>query len=95
LFIKTIDDDFLDGDSVVGILGKVGKRIEWLDIIDVVLGFPNITNRVALEGITIDRIVGDKVVVPERIFDGLARRVAVFRVTINGQIRGANRDAER
>lgn len=88
MLIKTIDDDLLNGDSIVDILIVIGKRIKWFDIVDVVFSFPNITNRVALEGITIDRIVGNKVVVPERVFDGLARIVTALGDAIDSQIRG-------
>lgn len=86
MFIKTIDDDFLDGHCVVGILEIVVKGAKWFNIIDVILSFPNIADRITLEGIAIDRVMGNEVVVPEGVFDGLARITAVFGITIDSQI---------
>lgn len=93
--VKTVEDDLLNSDGVVGILAEVCERIERFDIINVIFSGPNITDRVALEGVTVNRVMGDVVDIPEVVLNGLARGTAGFIDTIDGQVSGVGGNAER
>jgi len=66
----------LNGHREIGVLGVFGESAERFNIIDVILRIPNVTNSVTLEGVTIESVVSNQVVIPEVIVDGFARGFA-------------------